>query len=65
MFLIKIVLKLVASHYTNKAITETSLLNFLSIKMEEILLDMDKRMGGNTKRAIQKVEVHPFAVFTI
>lgn len=33
--------------------------------MEEILLDMDERMGGNAERAIQKVEVHPFAVFTI
>lgn len=60
MLLIRIVSNSVASHYTNKANTETSLFNVLFMKMEDILFER----WGKTKRAIQK-DVHPFTISTI
>lgn len=43
MLLIKTDSKLVTSHYTNKANTETSLFNGLFMKIEDILLDREVR----------------------
>lgn len=54
MLLIKIDPELVASHYTNKANTETSLFNSLYIKMEEILLEVDERVRGKANISVQK-----------
>lgn len=44
-------------YYTNKTIIEKSVFNFLYIKMEEILLNVDEKMGDKAKRVIQKVEI--------
>ena len=43
MLLIKTASKLVTSHYTNKANTETSLFNYMFMKMEDILLERELR----------------------
>lgn len=65
MLLIKIGPELVASHYTNKANTETSPFNSLYIKMEEILLDVDERVRGKANISVQKELVHFFTLSNI
>lgn len=49
-----------ASHYTNKDKAETSLFNFLFIEIEEMLLDVDERMGGKTESTVHKEGFHFF-----
>lgn len=65
MLFIKIGPESVASHYTNKANIETSIFNSLYIKMEEILLEVDRRVRGKANISVQKEVVHFFTLSNI
>lgn len=53
---------MIASHYTKKANTETSLFDSPCIKMEDILLEVDERVRGKANTFVQREVINFFTL---